>query len=938
MNPAVLVCLFASGAAGLIAEVCWIRRAALAFGSTVDALSTVLAVFLLGLAAGSVLFGERSPRLQRPLRVYVVVELVLAALIVATLPLFGIAEALYGDLYRLTDTPGTAVFAARAALVGLVLIAPTLLMGAALPLICRQVVASRAHLGAAVGRLYAVNTLGGAAGAALCGFVLLPELGMRASLLIAAGLDVLAAAIAAAVGWQWTAPAADETTPTAKPPRRGAGRHADRDAAPAASAAAVVVAVAFFCCGFVALGSEVLWTRFLALVTPSSVLTYTIMLSVVLLGIVAGSLLLASAADRGWPRARLFGALQIANGLAALGIVLLPAAWWRAAGDWWAHALLLLPPAILSGATFPLAVRLVVDDPRLAGVAVGRMTAANTLGGIAGSLLIGFVALPALGLQTSLLLITGIALASGAAVWWLLDSGASRFRRAAAIAAAVALWLAIPRLLGTHIPQDFLAAPHELTGFREGREANLAVVRRQGVLHLEADRWWQGQDQKTHQVLAGHLPLLLHAAPRRVLVVGVGAGQTPASVLTHDEVEQVDAVDIEPAVFGLVREHYPHAWMDDPRLRLIREDGRSFVAHGAAPYDVIALEVGQLFRPGVADFYSADFYRLAKARLAPDGILSQFVPLTFLTPETFRRLVATFLEVFPQSLLFYNSSELLLVGFNGTARIPVARFDLAATNAAIRDDLLYSPWGGPSHWLNQPHVLLGGFLSGPSGLAALAAGAPVERDDRPTLPYATRGARAADLSELAILEILRPHLENPAAVLQGGAEPELLARAAEERQKNLADLTATAQLRRAVTLSADDAERAALVTSARDANPDNVQVHIVLGDIANAQHRAAQAQAHYQDALRIDPQNPAAHLGLARVLQVGGRADSALPHYRAALSERPDDPELHNDIATAYAQLGNREAALRHLQAAVRLSPAFPQAAENLARLQATQP
>ena len=160
----------------------------------------------------------------------------------------------------------------------------------------------------------------------------------------------------------------------------------------------------------------------MALLAPSTVLTYTITLAVVLVGIVVGTLAIAPLVDRSATRTLLFGGLQIANGLTALAVLLLPPVVWQSANTWWTHALLLLLPAALSGAAFPLAVRMVVGDPRLAGVGVGRMAAANTLGGIAGALLIGFVTLPRLGLQTSLLVTTGVSVAAGCAAWWWLDA------------------------------------------------------------------------------------------------------------------------------------------------------------------------------------------------------------------------------------------------------------------------------------------------------------------------------------------------------------------------------------------------------------------------------------------------------------------------------------------------------------------------------------
>jgi Flp pilus assembly protein TadD len=561
------------------------------------------------------------------------------------------------------------------------------------------------------------------------------------------------------------------------------------------------------------------------------------------------------------------------------------------------------------------------------------------LGGIAGALLIGFVTLPRLGLQTSLLVTTGVSVAAGCAAWWWLDRDAGTARRAIAIAVCVAAWLALPRLLATRIPQDLLAAPHELIDYREGREANLAVISRQGTLQLEADRWWQGQDRKTHQVLAAHVPLLVHPAPRRVLIVGVGAGQTPASALTHP-IERLDCVDIEPAVFDLVRARFDHAWMDDPRVHLIGEDGRSYVAHTAERYDVIALEVGQPSRPGVANFYSADFYALARARLAPGGVLSQFVPLPFLTADSFRSVVATFLSVFPHSIIWYNSAELLLLGLNADrAELAIDRLALLAAQPALNADLRFAHWGGPAHWLNQPAIFLAGFLAGPDGLAALAAGAPIERDDRPQLAYAARRVNPGDLNELAVLQILRPQIAPIASVLSGQAPDDLLAAAAQERERNLGDIAASAHLRREETRagSGNDADVATALAAALAENPDNVGVHRALGDLATRQQRTADAQTRYREALALDPDDAGAHLGLAKLMLMQGRAAEAVSHYQAALVQRPNDPQAHNDYAAALFQQHDFDGAERELRIALRLSPSYPQARENLTQLLATR-
>lgn len=956
-------CFFLSGVAGLIAEICWIRRAALAFGSTIYALSTVLAVFFAGLAIGGLLFGERSPRIDRPLRLYALLELALALLVLATMPLFDLTEAIFGLVYQSFDALGVTVALARCVLVAVVVLPPAIIMGGTLPLFCRQFVATEAHVGRTVALLYGINTLGAAVGAAWCGFILLPQLGMQSSLLIAAVLELAAGGLGVFAGWHRTAP-------SAVPAQHTHARARARTTTPAPSLGPI--AFIFFIAGFVALGNEVLWTRFLALVTRTTVFTYTLSLSVTLSGIACGTSLMALVTDRIINRARLLGALQALVATLAVSIPLLPPRTWERMGQL-AHAFLLFPPALLSGAILPLAVRMVVRDPILAGTAVGRLVAVNTAGGIVGSLAVGFIALPRFGLQTTLLCTSACALVGALIAWWQLDRATPVPVRAALSAVAVLAWLLLPGALGTQIPRDYLAEPGALVDYREGRESNLAVVQRRDALHLEADRWWQGRDRPTHQMLAAHIPLVLHGSPERVLVVGVGAGQTPANVLAHD-VDALDCIDIEPAAFDLIRSHFDSAWLDDPRVRLLREDGRSYVAHTAARYDVISLELGQLFRPGIADFYTADFYRLARARLLPNGILSQFVPLPFLSPAAFRSVVATFTDVFPHSVLWYNTSELLLLGINAD-RIAIRpdRLHLLTAQPRVNAALRYSYWGGPAYWLNQPHVFLAGFLTGPRALAALAHDAPIERDDHPTLAYASRTSSELDTNERQIVELLRAHLESVATIMQSPPPPHTVAAIARVRERNLDDIAASALLRRVDALVArqDGAALAALFEQARQANPDNVQVYRLAGDFAFYRGNAAEAETQYRQALQHDPDEPGSHLGLARLLHAQGRPAEAIAHYRAALAQRrgdsqtyiafggaraatgdvagaeqsfrdalavdPRSADAHNNLAVALSQRGDIAGARQHLETALRLRPDYAEARQNLARLKAKE-
>lgn len=893
-----LLCFFLSGAAGLIYEVCWIRRAALVFGSTVHALSTVLAVFFLGLAIGSHLFGGLARRVARPLRLYALLEAALALLALASLPLFSFAEPLYGSAFRAFSGTPALLMAARVLLVALVILPPAVLMGGTLPLFCRRFVRERARIGGSVGFLYGVNTLGAATGCALAGFWLLPNLGLARSIAAGAALSLVSGAVVWALRIERAAP-----QPVAADPAPSDARARTAATAQPARAAWVIGALVFFA-GFSALGLEVLWTRYLALLFRNTVTTYTLTLTVVLGGIVIGSVLGSRFFDGRLRHSLVFGALQVASALSVLFLMKLPPEFWRGIGGELAtDALLMLPAAVLSGAAFPLAVRMVVSDPALAASGVGRIAALNTLGGIAGSLLVGFVALPSLGLERSLYLLTALGLASGFVAWFGLERPRARAGRLVAAVIAVAAAVAIPLLARTRVPDDFLARPEERVSVREGLMSNLAVVKREGVLFFEIDRLWQGQDRKTHQIMAAHLPLVLHPDPRRVLVVGAGAGQTPARV-TYYPVEQLDCVDIEPAVFDVIRDHFDAAWMSDPRVTLMREDGRNFIAHTRAEYDVVSLEVGQMFRPGVGAFYTSDFYAQARARLKPGGLLSQFVPIGFLSPDAFRSVIASFLAVFPQSTLWYNTTEFLLIGANADRfTLDPRRLDLLSANPRVRDDLSFGHWGGRDLWLNQPRVFLGAYLCGPQALAELASGAARYRDDRPVLEYATTRADAVQGAELAILDLLRPRLEPVEALL-----PSLEALPAAERdaipeirRRNLGQIVSNAVLRRVET--ADTFEQAAaILEEALRANPDNAKANRVLGDALASRDRLDEAIPRYAHALEMRPDDPLARRGIAIALHRSGRPAEAIPHYRAALELGLDGAALRDALAQAEAE------------------------------------
>ena len=931
-NGIAIVCFFLSGFAGLVYEVSWIRKASLAFGSTTFAVSTVLAVFFLGLACGSYLFGRIGQRTLRPLRLYALIEVGLGLFAMASPYLLDFTESLYGPIYRALAGHAVILFVARGVLVSLVILPPTILMGSTLPLFCRQFVRSDAKVANSVGMLYGVNTLGAAVGCAAAGLFLLPTFGLRLTVQLGAALNILCGI---AVG----------LLPITKNQLPQLDRDSERSTSQSKTvkerftAAQIPIAILFFSVGFVVLGSEVLWTRYLRLLTrQNNVYTYTLTLTVVLVGIVLGSFLASRLFDRSTSRARYFGLFQILTGLSVLTVMTLPHTFWAGIrNELGMYFLLLLPPAILSGASFPLAVRMVVEDASRASIGTGRMAAINTLGGILGSLLIGFVGLPIFGIKFSLLFITGVSLLTGFAAWFWIDKTFSPLFRGGAVAGALLIWICIPFAAGTQIPADFLADGRQLVAFREGFDGDLAVIRRgEEWIELEIDRWWQGSNLKNQQVVGAHIPMLLHPNPKNVLVVGAGTGQTPSRFLMYD-INHLDCVDIEPTLFEFIRDHFDSKWMTDERVKLIREDGLNYLNHSDVMYDVIAIEVGQIFRPGIAFFYTTDFYHRSRQRLRPGGLLTQLVSIPSLTIDQFQGAIKTFLDAFPQSFLWYNSSDLLLIGVNDADfKLSRTALERLSSNEAVHQDLRYTFWGGPQHWLNRLPVFLGGYLAGSRELVELSSGAHLYRDNLPVLDYATSLDYIGDTNEIPIVkDHLLKYIGSLDEVIDFVLSPKDIAVIEEVRKKNLGTIIAEALIRRVelLALSREDVadEVIILLSEAVDWNPDHFDANRMLADALIGQGRNKAAGRHYVEANRIRPEDPHVLHGIAHTLYRLNRIEAAIPYYRASLRLRPNHAETYNHIGLALAKRGNFVEARQHFKTAVRLDPDYAEAKHNLA-------
>ena len=714
-------CFFFSGVAGLVYEVLWVRLVDKVIGGAPFAVATVLAVFMGGLALGSYLAGKHIDRLAEKsalLALYGKFELGIAIwalvvpwLIQATLPVYRV---LYDRLQDHFWCYQAAAFAGCS----LVLMVPTALMGATLPVLCRFYVLRLDHLGTRTGRLYGINTVGAALGVVLCGFVLVEHLGVWKTLGLFAGLNAVVGLSCLVLSRFAAAGGVRRRQSSPKEPAE-----AKRTSAAHPTWQMHWAVVIFALSGFCAMAYEVLWTRLLGLMAGPTNYCFALVVATFIIGLALGSFLFSRPADRirdpfGWLAATQMGAALSALAVSQLlgnGQVLFAKLIQTFQGRF-SHLMLaqslvlftiLLAPTLFLGAAFPLVNRLYVRSMDAMGRALGRAYALNTLGALAGSCVAGFVLIPWVGKQDGLRLIILIQFALAGLALARMGCGVQGATRRVPVLACILMagLVLVSRypcwqnsLLSRGWYRDFDAIEQDLAriGWAQAlwngsrlisrqRQGLAVVFQAEGVAGFttverevtslgtveyalfnsgKADASSHG-DRST-QTLSAHFPLLLHPHARKVMVLGLASGMTAGEVLLYP-IEKLDIVEINEQVATACRRFFSpwnNQCLDDPRSRLIVQDGRNHLALTRETYDVIISEPSNPWMAGLANLYSLEFFRLARARLEVNGVFAQWIQAYEMDWETFAMLGRTFAAVFPHgALVKVGPVDYLLIGF-----------------------------------------------------------------------------------------------------------------------------------------------------------------------------------------------------------------------------------------------------------------------------------
>jgi spermidine synthase len=654
--PALLLLFFASGFAGLVYQVLWQRQLGLLFGSTAHASATTLAIFFLGLALGSRIWGRRAARTARPLSAYAALEIGIAASAAAYFVLYDLYIALLPWLTRALGGAPLLLAAAKALLATGVLLPPAVLMGGTLPMMAQHLVRSAAQLGRTGTLLYAVNTAGGAAGAFAAGFYLPALLGFTRSYLLAIGLSAAVAALAHLLGRLPSAAQPPAVSPAA-------------DAARGAATPAIEPAIRFlaFLSGFCTLGLEVLWTLMFAQVLHNSVYSFAIILCTFLIALALGSAvahLLCRTARR--PEIVLFASLLLAGASACLvpfafhavtgGLAYVaPEAGWHAylRAVFGTAAAVMLAPGVAIGIVFPFLLAVVRAHDASPGRTIGTLAAVNTLGAVLGSLAAGFVLIEWLGLWASIKTL-GLLYFAAAAITAPRDGLPSAARALPLVGLLLFATILDPTRLS--VVRTDPRGGEAVTEYWQSAYGVTAVVQRGKRLTLKMDNYYAlgGTGALTYEQTQADIPLVIHPAPRSVFFLGLGTGITAGAALLHP-IERLTAVELVPEVIEASRKHfkpYINDLFDDPRAEILAGDGRAFLRASDARHDVIVSDLFIPWQAGAGTLYTREHFATVRSRLEPGGLFAQWLPLYQLSRDEFMVIARTMLEVFPQVTLW----------------------------------------------------------------------------------------------------------------------------------------------------------------------------------------------------------------------------------------------------------------------------------------------
>lgn len=946
----ICILLFFSGFAALTYEILWLRHLGLVFGNTVHAAATVMTAYMLGLALGAHLAGKWAGRLQRPIRAFGMLETGIGLYAVVVPLLFMGVHGLHIFVYQQITTSLHLLTFFRFFMAVLLLLVPTTCMGATLPVLSKGLLRQPDKFGGHLGLLYGVNTLGAVAGTLLCGFLMIPNLGLNLTNAVA-----ICANVAVGVGAWLFSRSLDQPQ---EPERSAAKERAKYDW----NVQTKVMLVAAGMAGLISLGFEVVWFRALILVFGSTTYSFSAILSVFLVGIALGSMLLSWIADRIRNSALLFSLVVMGVGIYSL----LSLYWFTAMPEImlnylvktdfiWPNMLtakfgitliFLFVPTMFFGVAFAAAAKTVRESLSSSSRTVGLVYTFNTIGSALGSVLAGFVLLPTVGMETSLKIFSMLALVMGtglifriaAANWQKLTYGLATLGCVGFMIAFPPSWDKKALSEGPYFtPWKFIGMDKQvvfsrilgskrLLYYEEGTTSTVSVAVTSGERFLFSSNGKVEADTSPGSMLLqrmmGHLPMLFHPNPRRVVNIGLGAGVTFGALGCYP-VEHLEVVEIEPAVRGVARTwgRYNHNIVDDPRVIITINDGRNHLAVTPMVYDVITSDPFEPVMAGAANLYTVEHFQTARERLAPGGIMCQFLPLYELSEENVRTIIRSFQHVFPDCLYFFTGYDTLLLGFKDGIQIDASllreKFEIARVRESLKEV-----------GLSTPESIVSLFIADLSQSESISRPGTMNTDANPVIEFSAPKSTLHYTADINHQLLMDAFTEIPNYLLNGfsDAETEMIARS---RLALLKSLEAYALRGKAEKGLADIQESFRLLFEGTRLAPQNPVVRNELAEalihsanvLGTQKEKWGQAYHQYQTILKYEPDNFWALYNLADLALITGQIKAADHWIRLGMAAYPQAPLMLSLQGRHKGHKGDIEGGCEDLRNALKALP-----------------
>src|SRR3972149_5200363 len=741
-RPLILLIFFLSGASGLIYEIVWTRLLSLVFGVSSFAISTVLTVFMAGLGIGGYIFGRLIDKRGNPLKVYALLEILIGLYAILLPNIFSLTEWLYIKLHVLTGGSFLLLSAERFLISFFILIFPTTMMGGTLPVISRFLIKSENRIGVDTGVIYSLNTFGAVAGCIITGFYLIEVIGVTQSLYLAAVLNLIAGGGAYVI--------------SQKPEARSQKSELKAKDLKIVNLQSSIfniqslILLAFGFSGMAALSYEVLWTRVLILILDNTIYAFSIILFTFLLGIAGGSFLFAKVVNHQSSivirhSVTLFAVFQILIGIMGFLSLLLFvnynllasqlnnfiswASQFVGIGHWRGKMfatflmkfLIMIIPTMLMGGSFPA----------------------------------GFILLPIVGIQKSIIFTGAIPLLFGIILILLpplhppLTKGGRRGGNLpryfiSIISITISIIIIVFIFRSGDIPKlisiSKIDKGNEILYYKEGIAGTVLVSSQETDLtpfRKPVKRLWINGDPIAGEFrgalqlerLQAHLPLLFHPDPKEALIICFGTGSTAGAVSDHN-VNEIYAIDILKEVFNS-GEYFSEGnrnVLNDGRFRMIIEDGRNFLLTTDKRFDLITSEPPPPSNAGIVNLYSREYYMLCKSRLKEGGMVSHWIPLHHLSEDDFKMLVSTFVSVFPHSTMWFTKWDAIMIGSDKKLSIDFENLRERLNNKKIQESLK------EIGILNQ-FQLLSTFMMDEEDLHKFIDGVPIVTDNNPYVEF-----------------------------------------------------------------------------------------------------------------------------------------------------------------------------------------------------------